>query len=122
MLFNNNTFAGPNFGYPMPENNDFGVNGYPLEVANDEPSPRAAWAGEIDPLAGLSAAEIEAWWLAPRPEGDASQYLGSTLLPHSGIDPYGFQPEPTSGVNMGERYFCPLSVVNTVINTDNISR
>jgi len=104
MFFNNN-FEGLNSGYSMPEDNNFSVNGYPLEVANGEPSPRAAWAGGIDPLAGLSAAEIEAWWLAPRPEGDASQYMGSTLLPASGADLYGFQPEPIPSVNTSEPYF-----------------
>ena len=76
-----------------------------------EPSVDGAWAHGLDLYAtatGPSTTEIENWWLAPRPEGDVNEYLGSILLSpfgneHAGI--YGSQTEPTYGdgsFNAGE--------------------
>jgi len=125
MFFNNNDFAGLYPDYPIPENNGFDSNGYPLEATNGEPSAHATWASgyDYDPtLAGPSTAGIENWWLASRPECDASQYVGSTLLGSSGTGEYGFHADPPTGVNTGESNFCLSSVVNTVFDTDNYSR
>jgi len=81
MYFDNN-FAGANaFGYPT-----LGPNTYPFETAGGEPSTSAARTSgsDLDPaLDTLSTAEIENWWLAPKQDGGASQYMGSTLLDSS---------------------------------------
>jgi hypothetical protein len=78
MFFNNN-FTGTTAGYPVPDNNSFGLNGYPFEATNYGPPTYdgSDLEGGID---GLSAAEIEDWWLAPNPDGNAGQYSGSTFL------------------------------------------
>jgi len=111
--FDNNDFADLNSGYSIPENNNFGLNGYPLEPTYGEPSADAAWAGGFGldaTVTGPSTAEIENWWLAPRLEGDSNEYLGSTLLGSFGgeyADAYGSQTQPTSGAgsfNAGEPY------------------
>ena len=129
MYFNNNNennLYGANFGYLMPEYNDFGYNGHPFEVTNGEPSARAAQASGYD-LTGLSMAEIEAWWLASGSGDDAGQYLGSTLLP-SGSElagAYGSHTGPISNnntFNTGESYFSLSSVTNTVLNAGNSCR
>ena len=116
MFINSNEFADPNSGFPILENNNFGFNGYPLEPTYGEPPADAAWSDRFDldaTAAGPSTAEIENWWLAPRPEGNANKYLGNTLLGSSGGEyagVYGFQTEPTTGADnfsTCEPYFRP---------------
>jgi len=111
--FDNNDFADLNSGYSIPENNNFGLNSHPLELTHGGPSADAAWAGGLNldgTVTGPSIAEIENWWLAPRPEGDANEYLGSTLLESFGGEYAGIcgsQAEPTSvagSFNTGEPY------------------
>jgi len=98
MFFNNN-LADTTSGYPIPDDNSLEFNDYPLEATN----------GGFN-LDGLSAAEIEAWWLAPKPDGNAGQYSGSTLLEFSGNnlagshDTQSGQATGTSGVTTGESY------------------
>ena len=98
MFFNNN-FADTTFGYPVSDDINLDFNNYPLEATN----------GGFD-LDSLSAAEIEAWWLAPKLDGNASQYCGSTLLEFSGNDLAGShdsqsgQATGTSGVTTSESY------------------
>jgi len=115
MFFDNNDFADLNSGYSIPENNNFDLNGYPLEPTYGEPSIDPAWVGGFDLNATVTSpttAEITNWWLAPRPEGDVNGYLGSTLLGSSvgecaGVSGYQTEPTSTSGAgscNAGEPY------------------
>jgi len=104
-MFFNNGFADLHSGYSILEDNNFGLDGYPLDFTYGEPSADAAWAGGFDldgTLAGPSTAEIENWWLEPRPEGDANEHLGNTPLGCS-RDEYpgvcGSQTHPTSGAD-----------------------
>ena len=124
MFFNNN-FAGAGFGYSTPGNANSDFNSYPFEVTNDESSTSAAQTSgsELDStLAGISTTEIEDWWLAPRPDSGASQYMGSTLLDYpcdefTGV--YESQADPIPYTGAGEFL---LSVINTRSNTDNTRR
>jgi len=112
MFFNDNEFADLCSGYSIPEDNNFDLNDYPLEPTYGGPPAGAAWAGRFDldaTATSPSTAEIENWWLAPRPEGDPNEYLGSTLLGPSGggyAGVYGSETEPTSGAGSftGEPY------------------
>ena len=82
-MFDYDKFFDPTFDFSIPDNDELGFNGYPFEGTNGEPSTRAAQTGGFDPEAALNdldAAGIENWWLAPRSDGDASRYAGSTLL------------------------------------------
>lgn len=98
MFFNNN-FADTTSGYPTPDDINLDFNNYPQEATDDR----------FD-LDSLSTAEIEAWWLAPKPDGNAGQYSGSTLLEFSGNDLTGShdsqsgQATGISGVTTGESY------------------
>jgi len=126
MFFDNNNISGPNFGYPMPENNDLGFGGYDSEVNYGEPSTHATPADGFD-LAALRTAEIEDWWLASGLEGDAGQYTGSTLLNPADGDlagASGSQPGQTYSYdfNTGEPYFSLPPAVNAVFNADNSHR
>ena len=117
-VFFNNNFADNTSGYPIPDNNSFGFNGYPFEITN----------GGFDletGTDGLSAAEIEDWWLAPKPDGNASQYLGSTFLESfrnelaGPYDSRAGQTPGTSGVNTSESYCGLSSVVDRVFTANN---
>ena len=127
MIFGNN-FSNTHFGYPTPEDNNSGFNGYSFEVTNGESSTSAARAGglELNPtLAGLSTADIEDWWLAPKSDGDAGEYSGSALLNYSWNGSAGVHVSytgPTSGPDTGEPRRSPLSVVNMIFNADNSRR
>jgi len=81
MYFNDNSAGTNDFGYPTP-----GSNTYPFETAGGESSTSVAQTSgsDLDPtLDTLSTAEIENWWLAPKQDGGAGQYTGSTLLDSS---------------------------------------
>jgi len=122
MFFNDNGFADLFSGYSIPEDNNFVLNNHPLEPTYGGPAD-AALAGRFDldaTATGPSTVEIENWWLAPRPEGDTNEYLGSTLLGpsssgYAGV--YGSETESTSGAGgfTGE----PHSRSLTVFNADN---
>lgn len=125
MFFNNN-FTSINPRHHIPHNDRFWFNGYSL-VTNDGPSTSGGFdlGAGID---GLSAAEIEDWWLAPKPDGNTSQYSGSTLLesfrnefasPHNSQT--GQTPE-ASGVDTGECYCNLSSVMDRVFNANNNTR
>jgi len=97
-MFFSNSFANTTSGYPIPDNGSLSFNGNLFEVTNDGPSDSSGFGS-------LSAAEIEDWWLAPKSDGNADQYLGSTLLgtfrnelasPHDSQT--GLTPPGTSGV------------------------
>ena len=105
-MFDNNDFANTTYGGSIPDNNELDFNGYPIEATNAGPST----------LDGLSAAEIDNWWLAPNPNGNAGQYAGSTLLDAFRDEPtgsydtqYGYTVG-TAGANTSESY-CSLSSV-----------
>ena len=115
MFFNGNSF-GTTFGYSDLENDDFGFDGYPSEETGGGPSTQAAQASgfDLDPtLSGLSVEEIEKWWLAPRSDGDAGQYAGSTLL-----DPCVAQAGYVSGSNTGESCRSLSLTINKGLNTN----
>jgi len=99
-MFPNNYFAGANFGFGN-SNLDFGS--YPFEMTNSEASTSAAQTrSDLDALDDFSTAEIENWWLAPKSNGDAGQYAGSTLLESSWNEFAGgcrSQPGPIPGTN-----------------------
>jgi len=122
MFFNNN-FADAASGYPVSDNKSLGLNGNLFEVTNDGPSD-CSGIGLGAGIGGLSAAEIEDWWLAPKPDGNAGQYLGSTLLgafrnelasPHDSQT--GLTPG-TSGVITSESYCSLLSTTCRVFNAN----
>jgi len=126
MFFNHHNISGPNFGYPTPENNNLGFSGYDSEVNYGEPSAHATPADGFDHVA-FSAVEIENWWLASQPEGDAGQYTGSTLLSSADGElagTFGSQPGQTYdyGLNTGESYFSLPPAINTAFNADNNHR
>jgi len=108
MFFNNNLADANAFDYPT-----FGPDAYPFETDGGEPSTRVAQASGSDlglALDNLSTDEIENWWLAPKPDGGAGQYMGSTLLDSSWgefVGPYdtqaGYSPRTTES-NTGESY------------------
>ena len=103
-MFSNNS-ASVNPGYLTPGNGNSGFNECPLEVTSDQPPARAVQTSGFDfdaTLAGLSMAEIEDWWLGPKPDGGAGQYTGSTLLDspcNEFATPYNFQAGHISGTN-----------------------
>ena len=102
-MFDNNDFANTTYGDSIQDNNELGFNGYPFEATNAGPST----------LDGLSAREIENWWLAPNPNGNAGQYAGSTLLDAFRDEPVGLYDTytlGTAGANTSESY-CSLSSV-----------
>ena len=121
MFFNGN-FAGTNFGYPISEKNPLGFNGGSFEVTENGPSANAAQAGWFEletAIDGLSAAEIENWWLAPS-VGDADQYLGSTLLDASRNESTGLSW--TGEASTSESHCSLSSVMNRVFSANNSSR
>ena len=122
MFFNNN-FANTTSGYPVPDNKSLGFNGNLFEVTNDGPLDCSGF-GLGAGIGSLSAAEIEDWWLAPKPDGNAGQYLGSTLLgtfrnelasPHDSQN--GLTPE-TSGIIRSKSY-CSLSSTTYGVSSAN---
>ena len=126
MFFNN--FTAANFGYSIPENNSSDFNGYHFETANGGHSTSATQASGFNPdatLDGLSTAEIEDWWLGPRPDGGAEQYTGSTLL-HSSHDEstggYGLETELAPSTDNGESHCMLLSIVNVAFNANGSPR
>ena len=123
MIFGKNS-TNASFGYPTSEDNNSGFSGYPFEVTNGESSTSAAQASGLE-LAGLSTAEIEDWWLAPRSNGGAWEYSGSTLLDYSCdgfTGAYGSQTGSTSGSDTGESHRRLWSVVSMTFNADNSRR
>ena len=127
MFFNNN-IAAANSGHSISENNAPNFNGHLLEATNGGPSTSATQASGFNldaTLDGLSTAEIEDWWLGPRPDGGAEQYTGSTLL-HSPYDEsargYGLQTEPVPSTDNGEPHCNQLSIVNTTFNANSSPR
>jgi len=119
-MFPNNYFAGANFVFG---NGNLDSGNYPFEMTNGEASNIGAAQtreSDLDALDNLSTAEIENWWLAPKSNGDAGQYAGSTLLDSSWSEftgGCGSQPGPipgTNGYGMGESHPNPSSVTNEV--------
>lgn len=104
MFFNNN-FANTPFGYSIPENCDFDLNGHLFGLTDNGSLAQAAQADWPD-FNDLTAAEIESWWMAPSPGGNVDQYTGSTPLDPSYdefAEEHDPQPGPSSGhPNMGE--------------------
>ena len=122
MSFNNN-FAGDNFGYSTPENNPC-FDGYPSEMTDRESSSSSARASglKLDPtLAGLSTAEIEEWWLTPELDDTTGQYTGSTLLDYS-CDKFAGAYWSQTDNSTGKSHCILLSIVNTILNTENSHR
>jgi len=124
-MFPDNYFDGANLTF---DNDNLGFGGYPFEMANGEASTGVTRTHEsdLDALNDFSTAEIENWWLAPESNGDASQYVGSTLLDPSRSESAGgcgSQPGPIPRTNgSGESYPNPSSVTNTVFNANNSPR
>ena len=119
-MFDYDKFFDPTFDFSIPGNEELGFNGYPFEVTNGEPSTRATQTGGFDPEAALNnldAAGIENWWLAPRSDGDASQYAGSALLNSSQNELTGWYDTQIGyplGANTSESHYILLSVMNRV--------
>ena len=115
-MFNNNNILGANFGFDGS-----------VQATNGEPSTSASQASgsSLDVmLAGLSATEIEEWWLGPGQNGSVGPYTGSTLLDSdeelSGGS--GSQTESTPNSNASESHRSLFSVVNAMFNADNSRR
>lgn len=107
-MFDKNDVTNTIYGGSIPDNNELGFDGYPFEATNAGPST----------LDGLSAGEIENWWLAPNSDGNAGQYAGSTLLDAFRDEPAGLYDTQygytlgTAGANTSESHSSLSSVTN----------